>query len=454
MRKITLLLKSFTLLCFLLLLSNCGTNEIEDNSTASAVNEVKNWYRLHKNELNSPIFEYIDALEWENAIISDGADGVVIEVPFTLQSQLQSSNEKASLFNDHHRLMFLKNDQNKFRVFYVQIFTDSKQSNVDNNNFNYYNINENFDGKVFLQDLSNGVNTQLQFKDGNKVLPSQTAKMREEAITCVWIGWWKEDGFHPIQLLYCEGGGPTGEEDIPPSYGGGGGAGSNPGTSTPAKPQIIDNLTGKAKCINNLLNQNGNSFIEKLLSNFEGNAKFNIVIGSADKVFNSDNEEINGKTTYTVGSNDLQILISSSKIESISSLEAARLILHEYIHADMLRKLLTTDINDIEAANFREVYSRYVGEQYHSAMANQYMSSMKEALKDFHKNILREDFDKYVNFYGEEPNDELYEAMAWNGLKEVDVVAWDNLTPEKKASINATFNNVAKKLTQVSLCSK
>jgi len=150
----------------------------------------------------------------------------------------------------------------------------------------------------------------------------------------------------------------------------------------------------------------------------------------------------------------LQILISSSKIESISSLEAARLILHEYIHADMLRKLLTTDINDIEAANFREVYSRYAGEQYHSAMANQYMSSMKEALKDFHKNVLREDFDKYVNFYGEEPNDELYEAMAWNGLKEVDVVAWDNLTPEKKASINATFNNVAKKLTQVSLCSK
>jgi len=216
--------------------------------------------------------------------------------------------------------------------------------------------------------------------------------------------------------------------------------------------QITNNLTGKAKCINDLLNQKGNSFVEKLLSNFEGTAKFNIVIGSADKVFNKSNEEINGSTTYNGGSNDLQILISTSRVEGISSLETARLILHEYIHADMLRKLFSTDINDIEAANFREVYSRYAGEQYHSAMANQYMSGMKGALKDFHKYVLREDFDKFVNYYGKEPSDELYEAMAWNGLKEVDVVAWNNLTPEKKASIDAMYNNVAKKLTQVRLC--
>ncbi|WP_347053582.1 hypothetical protein [Flavobacterium olei] len=454
MSKITMVLKNFMLLCFLLLLANCGTNEIEDNSTASEVDEVKNWYTGHKGELNSAILEYIDSIKWENALISDGIDGKVIEVPFTLQSQLKSSNEKANLFNDHHRLVFIKGEES-FQTYYVQIFTDDASKDDSDKSYSYYGMKNNFNGKVFVQDLRSNKTNVIQFKNGNTIQLSSTSKWREETYDCTFLGYWGEGGsFHPIKLLYCDGGGFDDGEPYPQYGGGGGGTGSGGNTNLPKPVKITDNLTGKAKCINDLLNQNGNSFIEKLLSNFEGNAKFNIVIGSADKVFNSSNEEINGSTTYTVGSNDIKILISTSKVEGISSLESARLILHEYIHADMLRKLLTTDVNDIEAANFREVYSRYAGEQYHSAMANQYMSSMKSALKDFHKNVLREDFDKYVNFYGAEPNDELYEAMAWNGLKEVDVVAWNNLTPEKKASINTMFNNVAKKLTQVSLCNK
>ncbi|BDU25266.1 hypothetical protein FLGSB24_20100 [Flavobacterium sp. GSB-24] len=401
---------------------------------------MKNWYGLHKNELNSPIFEYIDALEWENAIISDGADGVVIEVPFTLQSQLQSSNEKASLFNDHHRLMFLKNDQNKFRVFYVQIFTDSKQSNVDNNNFNYYNINENFDGKVFLQDLSNGVNTQLQFKDGNKVLPSQTAKMREEAITCVWIGWWKEDGFHPIQLLYCEGGGPTGEEDIPPSYGGGGGAGSNPGASTPVKPQIIDNLTGKAKCLNSLLSSNGNNFVQNIFNQFAGNSEFNIQIVSLPNVYSSTTQEVNGTTSFDKVNRLITIEISTNRLDGLAALESARIILHEYIHADIYRKLNTTNSNDIDASNFKQVFETY--ENQHNAMAQVYLSSMKDALKAFHKTVLSADYNNYTNYYGEEPSDAFYEAMAWGGLKDSNVKAWTDLPEDKKTSINSLASRV------------
>ena len=454
MKKFISLIKGSMLLVCVLLITNCASEDNSSNLNVQPTAEAKNWFNNHEADYNTSILQYIGSLQWENAIVSDGKDGEVIEVPFTLKENLSTSDQKGKLYNDHHRLVFIKNEPNNFKMYYVQIFTESESANISDKNYSYYSIKDNFNGQLFIQDLSTNKSNAFQFKNGQKTQPSLTAKWREEYYDCTFIGYWSEGGaFSPIKLLYCDGG--SGSDDGGPTYGGGPIAGGGGSTGNPTLPavKITDNLTGKAKCINDLLNQNGNSFVEKLLNSFAGTAKLNIVIGSADKVFNRENEELNGKTTYTVGSNDLQILISTTKVESISSLEAARLILHEYIHADMLRKLLTTDINDIEAANFREVYSRYAGEQYHTAMASQYMNGMKGALKDFHKNVLREDFDKFVNYYGKEPDDELYEAMAWNGLKEVDVVAWNNLTPEKKASINTIFNNQLKKLTQVSLCS-
>ncbi|WP_148084087.1 hypothetical protein, partial [Aureibaculum marinum] len=51
----------------------------------------------------------------------------------------------------------------------------------------------------------------------------------------------------------------------------------------------------------------------------------------------------------------------------------------------------------------------------HETMAALYIHSMKDALKDFHKNVLTTDYLKFVEYYGEAPADKFYEALAWQG---------------------------------------
>ncbi|WP_426485382.1 hypothetical protein [Flavobacterium sp. 2] len=46
-----------------------------------------------------------------------------------------------------------------------------------------------------------------------------------------------------------------------------------------------------------------------------------------------------------------------------------------------------------------------------------------------------EDYNKYINYYGEAPNDAFYEAMAWRGLKENNIKEWTDLTEAKKEEI-------------------
>ncbi|BFM42860.1 hypothetical protein CFS9_15010 [Flavobacterium sp. CFS9] len=216
---------------------------------------------------------------------------------------------------------------------------------------------------------------------------------------------------------------------------GGGSFGSGGGGSSSNPLNITNQLTGKEKCLNDLLDQKGDSFIQDLLANFKGKSEFDIKIGSKNQVFVTKDgvtSEVNG-ATHPPKNNVIEIEISSSRINAHSALDAARTIMHEYIHADIFRKLNTTTNGGIEALNFKNTYDAYSNQ--HGAMAALYLESMKNALKDFHKNILGSDYNKYTDYYGEQPSDAFYEAMAWGGLKENNVKAWNDLSPAKKAEI-------------------
>ncbi|AYN06114.1 hypothetical protein [Flavobacterium sp. 140616W15] len=59
----------------------------------------------------------------------------------------------------------------------------------------------------------------------------------------------------------------------------------------------------------------------------------------------------------------------------------------------------------------------------HNTIALMYLNSMREALKEFHKNVFTDDYNKYINYYGEVPSDVFYEALAWGGLRDNNVKA-------------------------------
>ncbi len=80
-----------------------------------------------------------------------------------------------------------------------------------------------------------------------------------------------------------------------------------------------------------------------------------------------------------------------------------------------------------------------------------YINSMRDALKKFHKNVLIDDYNKYIGYYGVAPNDDFYEALAWGGLRENNVKAWSDLSTEKKTAI-ANLANTAIRLTKTVPC--
>jgi|GEM_PF-3961481 len=232
MKRFTFI-KVFLIFSFIFLTTNCSTEEINKQNIAQSSSETKIWFESHKNDYNATVLQYIKELQWENAIITNGENGQVTEVPFLLKNDLSATSKEGDLYNDHHRLMFVKNEDEEFKIFYIQIFTKDKNYNNLDQNVSYYNIEDNFDGEVFVQELSSSKGTRLEFADGKKVQHSVTAKMQEMA--CLYYGYWDGSGkFNPLYEVACYSGGPTGNPETPGTvYGGGTGTTPHPSTSCP-----------------------------------------------------------------------------------------------------------------------------------------------------------------------------------------------------------------------------
>ncbi len=88
------------------------------------------------------------------------------------------------------------------------------------------------------------------------------------------------------------------------------------------------------------------------------------------------------------------------------------------------------------------------GEKQHNAMADLYVSLIKNTLKDFHKNILVGDYN-YLTNNGTNPlPNSFYEALAWQGLKDSNVKAYKNLTDSNKTQLTNALNNYYHKTTK------
>lgn len=233
MRKITGFIKILLFVGILFSVANCSTSEVEDNQNAQSSAEAKVWYDSHQSDYDATILKYIQKLEWENAIIVDGLKGKVIEVPFTLEGNLKTSNENATLMNDHHRLVFVEDGEREFKTFYIQIFSDDANANSLEKISAYNGVSNNFNGKIFTQDLATNKTTAIEYNSGKNIQTSSTSKWREENIDCTFLGWWNGDGsFTPIKLISCDSGGDESPIGGGPTTGGGGGSGGSTGTST------------------------------------------------------------------------------------------------------------------------------------------------------------------------------------------------------------------------------
>lgn len=135
----------------------------------------------------------------------------------------------------------------------------------------------------------------------------------------------------------------------------------------------------------------------------------------------------------------------------MSSLAGIRTILHKYIHADMFRKLNTKDsINgDLD---FKQTFNHFKNvnfkpDRQHETMAKLYLNEMILALKNTHQKLIPNEVKYYKENYPLNTLDNIYEALAWQGLKNHKLQAWLDKGKDT-IKINNTINTNLSGLTK------
>jgi len=167
------------------------------------------------------------------------------------------------------------------------------------------------------------------------------------------------------------------------------------------------------------------SVVFEMLSNLIDESAVAEVCFSVQDSVTHQGQPVNGTTNG--GSFPISITISASSAADRPEIAVARTLLHEMIHAEMFRKILSVDgQSGLSPDNFPGIfdyYSRYLpifkedgtwwypdGSPQHNLMAQHYLRQMTRAL---------------MQFDGVDPDnfllEPMYEALAWNALHETTV---------------------------------
>ena len=212
--------------------------------------------------------------------------------------------------------------------------------------------------------------------------------------------------------------------------------------SVEEEDKIIDELTGKAKCVYEKMVA-GNNNINKILENFQdGNkpSQFNLKFQMSTTLRN----ETNASTATPKQSkipNTFVIKINQHRAENVNTmLTVARTIIHEGIHARLWEFLYSRNKNLALIKNdfpgIYEYYKNYKSNWDHQQMAAHYRGSIAKGLKQFDNG---------------QHSDAFYNALAWEGLSEVKDLngnqdriyteAWKKLSPSEQKSVLDIITN-------------
>mgnify|MGYP003120948842 CR=1 FL=1 len=434
-------MKNFYLLfTALLFLSSCQKDEIalpvSTGSTSNTLEAAREWFETNPEENNFNFLNLAKELSWDKAESIELDNYFVVEIPITIKENILSSNSEG-LFLANNRLLII-NSNNKYKSYLFNSFTnDFTFKKLIENEKNYFKRN------ILITDTNNRlVELKAIFgKNTSKILPNSYKYMALETRCYEWIEIFSDGSTRRTGSGYCyeDGGSYTSpyynENDHYPNTGS--------GTYIPATEEDKINseeLTGKEKCLNDLLDKEGNSYVQELLKQFKGESEFDIEIESVDQIWNPEKQKYINAQTFPPENNIIKIQISSRET-SRSALAVARTILHEYIHADIFRKL-NTQLVTTDKLDFKTTFEKYESD-HHETMGQLYIRSMTNALKIFHKEVLSEDYDAYSNYFGVLPSDNFYSALAWQGLKNHNVKAYTDLPQSEKDAISVEEQNLS-----------
>ena len=154
-----------------------------------------------------------------------------------------------------------------------------------------------------------------------------------------------------------------------------------------------------------------NNFFKSTLNNFAGTTKpidltFKLENIPQEPGFMTMGNTIPNPRIWS--STNIDVTIAANLIDSLPSISVALTLLHEGIHAEIFRKMLSIHgPSNLNARNFPSLFNLWVKSRdwegfSHEFMANYYVNIMANAIKEYDNNKFGQDH---------------YKALAWSGLK-------------------------------------
>ena len=216
--------------------------------------------------------------------------------------------------------------------------------------------------------------------------------------------------------------------------------------------QIINELTGKADCVYNKLNSSSTGF-KNAIKKFDGKFPVSHLKFEIDPSMQS-----NTKRAYTRAPENyvIDIVLNGNSTKDASyqkrpNLLVAKTIIHEVIHAEMFRKLLSLANNNgsinvslvnqmLQQGDYPGMLDYYFrnGEDInsnwqHQQMATHYRKTIGRVLQEFDTGITVPD--------NQQPS-QLYMDLAWEGLNHSNLIAWQQaISQTERDRINQVINN-------------
>jgi hypothetical protein len=331
-RKISKVLFVFVSVVFV---TNCTNEEIgrEEPILDAKVIEAKNWFDDNNPELT--ILKHTKEISWSAAIITDGVKGTVIEIPIVLKDNVVVTSESQPL-KTYNRLMFTPNEKGLYKLSHIVIAAESDKFDVNDKNFNFYNVKTNFEGFVTTLGSQSKINYFSSVK--KKSATSKTSKTNMEDAICIGIYEMYSDGSSRfVSVLFCDdwGGSGLGDDGGGASAGGDDYGGNSNGQPRSAAQIVINrigvtNLDDCPKEIFEELKKEAKGDLAKMLTSLGAESEYNVemVMGTLKKSSNYAETNRNGKNDYTI--------TISQDYEGATTLYKATAIVHELVHAYLL----------------------------------------------------------------------------------------------------------------------
>jgi len=428
--------------------------ELSETSTAAIIRakeafinqSVDNRVQLTGKSLLSDSLLNHRTLLWSEAYTNISGDTVFVFVPVQIPvtATVEQGDLAGTRLTDHLFLRMIDYG-NGFKPMLTEMVSMIPDDS------NGWNITQKFSGLILLENWYSPFSSFINVLNGkesphsNKIMSSGGATTEGyfdcktlPVTLCVGVEGYMNCETHLVTS--CQGGGGGGGGGtggggsdgggLPPRGDGPGGGGGGGGSSNP--PLRRDTMmnadffkNAKAMCALNKLMKN--NYYKDALNKFIGESKpidltFKLAEIAQEPGFQTMGNTIPNPVSWSA--DNIDVTIAKNLIDNLSSLEVALTLVHEGMHAEILRKLITihgpSQLNNMNFPSLFNLYTQYKANATysHEFIARYYVETITYTLKQYDNNKFGDDY---------------YRALSWTGLKGTDV--YNNLTDAEKNDI-------------------